>query len=291
MHSYKTLKMGLVVIIGSFLLVGWMVSMSYADPGTPEATASEANAELPNLAITVVLYELETGGGCLYDGGQGYYGVSVWVSNTGKGNADPFYVQVNSTGQKVTQGLKAGSYVRLWFPTGADAHVRVDADNRVAESNEADNTYNEQLPMPTLPAVCNVTPTPMTISADTDTILTQAIARIWEPTPGVKPACAVQGDILRCELAAGHETTVSFRSIETPIDSADKRYRSFHDSPMLIWEEVSHVVATGTDRNIIWQIGGREIHIQSFDDTSFKIAFDPLLVAEAIYQAILETSG
>ena len=60
---------------------------------------------------------------------------------------------------------------------------------------------------------------------------------------------------------------------------------------MLIWEAVSHIIATGTDRNIIWQIGGREIHITSFDDTSFKIAFDPLLVAEAIYQAILETSA
>lgn len=287
MSRSKLIKVGVsgLIVVGCFLIAGRFTASSSLTQTRPAPSGQ------PNLLIALLLYQLETGDACLNPSRVGTYGVGVWVSNTGTGDAGEFSVMVNGQAQHITQGLASGETMRLWFPGDHEVNVRVDPSQRVAESDETDNNRQEMLPVPTQPVVCTSTATPIAISADANMILTKASDRLWRPIPNVNVNCQVDGVSLRCALAAGHETTVSIGDIQTPISTSDAHYRGFHDAPMLLWEAESPLVSGGRDRKIIWQIGEWEIHINSFDDTGIEIAFDPLLVAEAIYQAMIDSEG
>lgn len=133
-----------------------------APPEAPTPTPGPAGP-LPDLAISSVAIELETGSSCAYVSTQ--LGIRVAVQNIGSASAGPFLVQVNNQQQLVPGGLAPGQAASLWFPgftTGPNLVV-VDPTNMVIESNEDNNLFNGPLPVPTLPATCTPPPGPTII--------------------------------------------------------------------------------------------------------------------------------
>jgi subtilase family serine protease len=66
--------------------------------------------------------------------------------------------------QRVESGLAAGESRSLWFE-GSNSHTEethaiVDYHDEVRESNEANNSRQERVPVPTLPVQCTSTPSP-----------------------------------------------------------------------------------------------------------------------------------
>lgn len=127
------------------------------------ALGSPAGAGLPDLVITGMHIELETGGSCAF---SIQLGVRVDVRNTGDAAAGPFVVELSGKRQTV-DGLAAGASVSPWFAGHAEygkQRALVDATFLVAESDETNNEHTKAPPVPTLPATCTptrtVTPTP-----------------------------------------------------------------------------------------------------------------------------------
>jgi plastocyanin len=147
---------------------------------TPSATPTETLSALPDLVVTSMAIELQTGGDCNYTSTQ--LGVRVWIGNIGNADAGPFVVEVNGAQQTVTSGLAAGQTLSLWFagyvPFGDNTAI-VDATHQVTESNEDNNTLTQMLPIPTLPPTC--TPT-RTETATPTVTLTRT------PTPTATPS-------------------------------------------------------------------------------------------------------
>ncbi len=113
----------------------------------------------PDLVVTGMVIELETGGSCAFTSTQ--LGVRVTVANQGAAVAGSFVVDVNGDQQTVSQGLAAGETLSLWFPgyqSGLNTAI-VDATDQVAESDETNNQLSQTVPVPTLPAPCTATPT------------------------------------------------------------------------------------------------------------------------------------
>lgn len=276
-NKIKAVILG-IVLVGCFLLAERLRSPSTPDPN------------LPNLVISQLFYQLQTGDACLDPNRKNAIpmGVGMWIANVGKGDAGNFNVNANGVDQNVTQGLLAGKNIRLWFPVESVVDVRLDTTNLVMESNEQDNTRQERLPIPTQPAFCPTTATPTATKTNIYAVLTKVATRLENPIPRSYTDCKASDASVHCDLAAGHETTISFTTIATPIASTDTRYHEFHNMPMLLWEEDVPIGPSGHERKIIWQMDDYEIHITSFDDTSFRIALDPLHVAEVIYQTINE---
>lgn len=134
---------------------------------TPTATATPDPANLPDLFVSDVRIELETGGACDYSSTQ--LGTRVWISNNGGGDAGAFAVDVNGMRQAVA-GLPAGETTSLWFAgyaNGGPTTVTADPDNQVQESNKDNNSFSQMLPIPTLPPTC--TPPPPDAPTDTPT--------------------------------------------------------------------------------------------------------------------------
>jgi hypothetical protein len=124
-------------------------------PGPVEPTTA---GPMPNLAIAGVRIELETGGACSPPNTQ--LGIRVDILNMGNAPASPFGVQVNNARTVVPNGLAPGQFTTLWVPgyvTGPNT-VIVDPDNLVPDSDRANNTFSQPLPVPTLPPPCNPTP-------------------------------------------------------------------------------------------------------------------------------------
>lgn len=147
-----TLAAIFIICIG---LAGRLLAPTVPDAnGTPTASTG-----LPNLKISMMFYQIETGDACLTSDNISGFGVGVWVTNTGTDDAGPFDVVVNGLSQTV-EGLAAGESIRVWFSTGSEANVQVDSTNAIAESDETDNSREQRLPIPTLPMMCTSTPTP-----------------------------------------------------------------------------------------------------------------------------------
>jgi len=146
---------------------------------TPESTATPVPL-LPDLVVSSARIELETGGACDYRSTA--LGTRLTVRNLGAGDAGRFYVEANGAQELVAAGLAAGGELSLWLPGYGQADVTeatVDGTGLVPESDEANNTFSEMVPIPTLPAPCTATalspgiftatPAPSSLPAPTET--------------------------------------------------------------------------------------------------------------------------
>jgi hypothetical protein len=125
---------------------------------TPTVTSTPDPAILPDLLVSDLKIELETGGAC--DFTSTALGVRVAIHNNGGGDAGPFVVDVNGA-QQTVGGLLAGQTTSLWFPgyvLSGETQVIVDVTNQVQESNKENNTVSQMLPIPTLPPTCTPPP-------------------------------------------------------------------------------------------------------------------------------------
>jgi hypothetical protein len=158
---------------------------------TPIAPGESASSQpLPDLAITYVQIDLETGGDCDYTSTN--LGIRVWIENLGNADAGAFVVEVNGIQQMVAGGLVAGETISVWFKgyvNGANT-VLVDATDQIRESREDNNSFSERLPVPTLPPTC----TPPATKATAATVASTPKAPVASPTatkPPPPPPAAV----------------------------------------------------------------------------------------------------
>lgn len=132
----------------------------------------QVKGALPDLVVTSMSVELESGNSCVTDSPA--LGIRVGLANTGSADAGTFVVDVNGIQQTYAGGLAAGASGTMWFqgspPVGKDlvaVVAIVDSANVIAESNESNNTLTETLPVPTPPVTC--TPTPIGVPTVTPT--------------------------------------------------------------------------------------------------------------------------
>jgi hypothetical protein len=146
----------------------------------------ETAAPLPDLTVKYVQITLETGADCNYTSTK--LGTRVVVENIGAADAGPFAVEVNGVQQTVEAGLAAGQTASLWFEGyafGGETRVSIDPASQVTESNKANNSVSQMVPIPTLPPTC----TPPPAAAPTDTpIPPPTDTPIPPPTDTPKPA-------------------------------------------------------------------------------------------------------
>ena len=122
---------------------------------------------LPDLIVSSMRIELETGGDC--DFASTALGVRVVVANGGNADAGPFAVEVNGEQQSVDAGLAQGDSLSLWFAGylfGENTAI-ADAKLQVTESDEENNALTDFLAVPTLPLPCTPTPAPA-VAGDAD---------------------------------------------------------------------------------------------------------------------------
>jgi cellulose 1,4-beta-cellobiosidase len=125
---------------------------------TRTPTNTPPSGPLPDLVITSVVPAPQGWtGGCATNLNMG---VNVTIRNNGTANAGAFVVDVNGSQQTVGAGLAAGASVLIWFPRTGNVVATVDATDMVAESNEGNNIFSCNCPVPTAPRLCTVTPTP-----------------------------------------------------------------------------------------------------------------------------------
>lgn len=130
---------------------------------TPTPTAPP----LPDLVVKSMKIELQFPGSCDTSGGLG---VRVVVSNVSPVFERAADVEVNGAVQDVVW-LPFSPDTSAWFPgysNGLNVAI-VDPLNKIAESNEANNTLAELLLIPTPPLPCTSTPTPTISPAPTAT--------------------------------------------------------------------------------------------------------------------------
>ncbi len=129
------------------------------DPNIPVFTP-QPGGPLPDLVLTSVRIELETGSSCAYATTQ--LGVRVDIQNAGSAPAAPFTVQINNQQTLIETGLAPGQIATRWLPgysTGSN-QIIIDPNNAIVESNRDNNRFDAPLPVPTLPPPC--TPLPVT---------------------------------------------------------------------------------------------------------------------------------
>lgn len=122
---------------------------------TGAATGESGSGQpLPDLAITHVQIELETGSSCAY--ASTALGIRVWLENLGSADAGPFSVEVNGIQQMVVEGLAAGQTVTVWFEgyVNGENTMQADATDQIQEAREENNSLSQRLPVPTLPPTC-----------------------------------------------------------------------------------------------------------------------------------------
>lgn len=151
------------------------------DAATPPETADVADAwqvvcsaptptpppNLPDLIVSNMRIELETGGNC--DFTSTTLGVRVEIANVGNADAGPFAVEVNGEQQSVDAGLAQDDSLSIWF-TGflfAENAALADAKLQVTESDEGNNALTAFPAVPTLPLPCTPTPAPA-VAGDVD---------------------------------------------------------------------------------------------------------------------------
>jgi serine/threonine protein kinase len=148
---------------------------------TPSATTTQPPGNLPDLLVPftpAITYETI---GCFVPGTE--LGTRVTIRNAGTANAGNFVININGT-QQLINGLIAGGDFSVWVPGYTNPTVVVlDVTNQVAETNEANNTFNGSVPVPTQPAPCvteTITPMPTTPTGPT-------ITPTFTGTPSVTP--------------------------------------------------------------------------------------------------------
>ena len=149
------------------------------DGATPAETVDVADAwkvvcgaptpppNLPDLTVSNMRIELETGGDC--DFTSTTLGVRVEIANVGNADAGPFAVEVNGEQQSVNAGLAQGESLSLWFAgyvSGENTAI-VDSKFQVVESDEENNVLTAFIAVPTLPLPCTPTPAPA-VAGDVD---------------------------------------------------------------------------------------------------------------------------
>ena len=144
-------------------LGGWRANHSETTrQPTVTATATPTPIQdLPDLVVTGMSIELETGASCDYESTQ--LGVRVGIGNEGVADSGPFSVEVNGSQQRITGGLAANQGASLWFPGyvwPGDNAAYVDCLFEINETNEENNEQISFLPIPTLPPPCSPTSTP-----------------------------------------------------------------------------------------------------------------------------------
>ncbi|MGQ9599080.1 MAG: FHA domain-containing protein [Anaerolineae bacterium] len=153
---------------------------------TPTATIPPSTTvPLPDLFISQLKIELETGEDCNYSSTQ--LGLRVGIWNIGNADAGPFVVEANGVQQTVATGVPAGMIATLWFPGyvyPGENRVTVDVTNQVRESNENNNSVSQMVPIPTLPPTCTPPPTEFPTATFTPTPTKTPTAT---PTPTFTP--------------------------------------------------------------------------------------------------------
>ena len=148
------------------------------------STSTPAGTTLrPDLAVTGMGIQLATGGACAFTSTS--LGLRVRIVNSGEAAAGPFVVEANGSERVQVKGLGPGQELSLWIPgysTGENA-VTVDVSGMVDESDEANNTLRELVPVPTLPPTC--TPTPTGVPTPTPTSVPPPLTP--SPTPSPTP--------------------------------------------------------------------------------------------------------
>lgn len=105
----------------------------------------------PDLIVETLHIELQNTS-CLKPGD--IMGVRAWIKNNGQAAAGSFIVSVNGL-QQTVNSLGVGETVPLFFPNSNNpVTAAVDSTNVIAESNEANNTRSEMVPIPTPPLPC-----------------------------------------------------------------------------------------------------------------------------------------
>src|SRR3954469_22164587 len=108
------------------------------DPGLTSALA------LPDLVVTSMRIELQTGGACNFPSTA--LGVRVVIANIGDAPAGPFSVDVDGARQRI-DGLAVGQSTSLWFAGYQNTvTATVDPLNEVVESNEGNNQLSQMVP-------------------------------------------------------------------------------------------------------------------------------------------------
>ncbi len=128
-------------------------------PNAPVLTPQPGGA-LPDLVLTSVRIELETGNSCAYATNQ--LGVRVDIQNAGSAPAGAFVLQINDQQTLIETGIAPGQIASRWLPgysTGSN-RIIIDPNNAIVESNRDNNRFDAPLPVPTLPPPC--TPLPVT---------------------------------------------------------------------------------------------------------------------------------
>jgi hypothetical protein len=133
-----------------------LITVGDQPPTPPPSPTPEG--PLPDLVVSNVAIELETGASCAYVSTQ--LGVRVVVRNAGAAPAGPFLIQVNNQQQLVPNGLLPDEAIAKWFAGYASGPnlVIVDPTGLVNESRRDNNQFNAPLPIPTLPATCTPPP-------------------------------------------------------------------------------------------------------------------------------------
>ncbi len=123
-------------------------------PVLPSAIA-DTTRPLPDLRIEHAAIELETGASCIYTVTQ--LGIRLVIENAGSADAGPFSMQIYGVPYWVGDGLAAGQTLSLWLAGAHEGNgdsIILDWDQRVLESDEANNSIPHLLPIPTLPPPC-----------------------------------------------------------------------------------------------------------------------------------------
>jgi hypothetical protein len=138
-------------------------------------------------------------------------GTRITIRNGGTANAGSFVININGT-QQLINGLVTGSNFSVWVPNYTNPTVVVlDVTNQVAETNESNNTFNANVPIPTQPAPCvtqtvqpTITPTPTTGPSTTPTFTATPSATPTSTatgTPTMTPtatSAAVENPVVSC---------------------------------------------------------------------------------------------
>lgn len=157
----------IVVALLSFIAVGVVIGNSQGEDSEFLPFIARPQTGLPDLWVSNVTITIEDP--TCYNGQP--LGVRAWVQNIGTADSAPFVVEVNSTPYTITTGLAAGETISVWSHqmNGGQETVLVDATELVAESNEQNNLFSEQVAIPTAPPPCTATPTATENSTATPT--------------------------------------------------------------------------------------------------------------------------
>ncbi len=132
------------------------------EPAATPSGQALRSADLPDLVPVRMSIGFETGDSC--DWAHSRFGLRARVANRGSADAGAFVVDLNGRVQETVPGLAAGAEASLFFTPynypAANVLV-VDINNDVVESDEQNNALAEQLPIPTAPATCTPTPSPV----------------------------------------------------------------------------------------------------------------------------------